>query len=103
MDIDLHKIATSPFVAGVLGAVVGLKGAPGLSWQERFTNVIAGSAIALFVAPAVGEFFRLTSPSMLGLLAFALGMFGMSIAAAILQWLRDGKLGEAISSWTVKK
>jgi hypothetical protein len=30
-------------------------------------------------------------------------MFGMSLAAAVMDWLRSGKLGEAISSWTVRK
>lgn len=103
MDIDPQKIATSPLAAGVLGSLVGLRLAPGLSWPERLTNVITGSVCAGFAAPAAGEMFRLTSASMLGFLAFAMGMFGMSIAAAMMQALRDLKLAEIIAGWISKK
>ena len=103
MEIDPQKLATSPLAAGVLGSLVGLRLAPGLSWLERFANVIAGSVCAGFAAPAAGELFKLSSAAMLGFLAFAMGMFGMSIAAAIMQALRDAKLGEAITSWLTKK
>lgn len=103
MDIDPHKVIASPFAAGILGALAGLKFAPGISWLERVTNVVTGSACAGFAAPAAGEMFRLTSPSMLGFLAFAVGMFGMSIAAAVMQGLRDLKLAEIIAGWISRK
>jgi len=32
-------------------------------------------------------------------LAFAIGMFGMSAAAAVMQGLRDIKLGEIMTGW----
>lgn len=103
MDIDPQKIVTHPLAAGILGSLVGLRLAPGLSWPERFTNVITGSLCAGFAAPAAGEMFRLTSPAMMSFLAFVLGLFGMSIAAAVMQALRETKFGEAITSWLTKK
>jgi hypothetical protein len=50
MDIDPQKIAAHPLAAGVLGSIVGLRLAPGLSWLERLTNVITGSLCAGFAA-----------------------------------------------------
>ena len=99
MDIDPHRIAAHPLTAGLAGAVVGLRFAPGLSWVERIANVFAGSMCAGFVGPATSEMFNLTSNSMQSALAFAIGMFGMSIAAAIFQALRDIKLTEIITDW----
>ena len=40
---------------------------------------------------------------MMSFLAFVLGLFGMSIAGAVMQALRDAKLGEAITSWLTRK
>lgn len=99
MDIDPNKLIATPLVAGLVGACVGLKFAPGVNWSERTINVLTGSACAGFVAPAAGELFKLTTPSMLSCLSFFLGMFGMSLAAAIMVGLRDVKVGEIIQSW----
>lgn len=103
MDIDPHKIITNPLMAGLAGAIVGLKFAPGISWIERVTNIAAGASCSAFVAPASAEMLRLSSVSMTGFLAFIVGMFGMSIAAALLQGLRDMKVGEIITSWISRK
>ena len=103
MDIDLHKLATSPEGAGLLGALVGLRFAPGLSWLERLGNTITGLGCASFIAPAAGEMFKANSPTMIGFLAFILGMFGMSVAAAIAQAIRDLKLAEIIAGWISRK
>lgn len=99
MDLDPSKFVATPLTAGLIGAMVGLKFAPGLTWTERTVNVLSGSACAGFIAPAAGELFKLTTPSMLSALAFFLGMFGMSLAAAIMVGLRDVKVGEIIQSW----
>jgi hypothetical protein len=103
VDIDPTKIIGAPLAAGVAGAFVGLKFAPGINWTERLVNVATGSACAGFVAPAAGEAFRLTSPSMLSCLSFFLGMFGMSLAAAMMVGLRDVKIADIIQSWLSKR
>lgn len=99
MDFEPQKIASHPLAAGVLGALVGLRFAPGISWLERVANVATGTVFAGYVAPAAGELFRLSTVSMQSALAFAIGMFGMSAAAAIMQGLRDIKLGEIMTGW----
>lgn len=103
MDIEPQKIVSHPLAAGALGALVGLRYAPGLSWLERVGNVATGAVFAGFVAPAVGEVFRLSTVSMQSALAFAIGMFGMSAAAAVIQGLRDIKLGEIMTGWISKE
>jgi len=59
MDIEPQKIVAHPLAAGVLGAMVGLRFAPGLTWFERVANVATGTIFAGSVAPAAGEIFRL--------------------------------------------
>lgn len=99
MDFEPQKIAAHPLAAGVLGALVGLRFAPGISWVERLANVATGTVFAGYVAPAAGEVFSLTSVPMLSGLSFAVGMFGMSLAAAVLQGVRDVKWGEVFTGW----
>lgn len=103
MDLDPNKIFANPLTAGVAGALVGLRFAPGMSWLERITNVASGAACAGFVAPAAGELFNLSSISMQGALAFAIGMFGMSLAASIMQGVRELKLADIISGWISRR
>jgi hypothetical protein len=103
VDLDPQKLIATPLVAGLVGALVGLKFAPGINWSERTINILTGSACAGFVAPACGEIFKLTTPSMLSCLSFFLGMFGMSLAAAIMTGLRDVKVGEIIQSWLTRR
>jgi len=103
MDLDPHKIITNPLVPGLLGAAIGLRFAPGISWGERLLNVASGALCAGFVAPAAGEVFRLTSVSMIGFLAFVVGMFGMSLAAAVMQGLRDLEVAKIITGWISRR
>jgi len=103
MDLDPQKIVTNPLFPGVIGAAVGLRFAPGVSWLERVTNVASGASCAGFVAPAAGEVFHLSSVSMMGFLAFIIGMFGMSIAAAVMQGLREIRAGEIITDWLSRR
>lgn len=103
MDIDPQKIVANPLFAGVAGALVAMRFAPGVSWFERIANVSTGAACAGFLTPAAGEMFKLSSASMLNGLAFAVGMFGMSIAAAVMQGLRDLKVADIITGWISRK
>ncbi len=89
MEIDPHSAITNPVAAGLLGAFAGLKFAPGITWPERLFNVVCGAACAAYISPAVGELFDLSTPYKQAGLSFLIGMFGMSIAAAVMQGLRD--------------
>lgn len=96
MEFDLDKIARSPFVPGALGALVALRGAPGSSWGERVVNVGCGALIAGFVTPAAAEWFGLGSPEMRSAIAFMLGLFGMSLVAAITESIRSGTVSDLL-------
>lgn len=78
---DWEALMRSPWAAGAIGALVGLRGAPGNSWGERAFNVLCGSLIAGFGTPAAAEWFAVISPAMQGALSFALGLFGMNVIA----------------------
>ena len=103
MDIDPQKILAAPALAGMAGAVVALRFAPGTSWAERITNVVSGFACAMFAAPALAEGFKLISVPMISALSFFTGMFGMSVAAALLQGVRDLKVADIVTGWISKK
>lgn len=103
MDFEPHKMAANPLVAGLAGAFVGLRFAPGASWLERSANVAAGAVCSGFVAPAASEMLKLSSPSMTGFMAFVIGMFGMSLASAVMQGLRDVKVGEIVTGWISRR
>lgn len=89
MDFDPQNAVTHPIAAGLLGALAGLKFAPGITWPERLFNVVCGMSCAVYISPAVGELFNLLTPYKQAGLSFLIGMFGMSIAAAIMQGVRD--------------
>lgn len=99
MDIDPQRLISHPLAAGLLGAMIGLKFAPGLSWFERVTNVAAGAACAGYVTPAAAEVFGLVSAPMQSALGFAVGMFGMSVAAALIEAVRAVQWADIVSGW----
>lgn len=103
IDIDPQKVIMHPLTAGIGGALVGLRFAPGLSWPERAVNVIAGAACAGWIAPAAAELFELVSTASQAALAFAIGMFGMSIAAALIDAVRATQWSDIITSWTKRR
>ena len=100
---DVDKLARSPFGAGVAGSLVALRFAPGASWGERALNVLAGSITAAYVSPALAEWLRITSPGLQSGLAFLLGLFGLSLAAAGLQAIRETPLGQVLTGWISRK
>lgn len=100
---DLKRLAHSQFAVGALGSVVALKFAPGVSWAERAFNVLAGSMCAGFCAPALAEWLRIGTPGMLAFMAFAVGLFGLSLTAALLQGIRDLRVADIISGWVSRK
>jgi hypothetical protein len=102
MDFEPSKFITPQMAAGIAGAAIGAKMAPGATWGERLFNMAAGSACAAFVAPALGEMFHLSSTPMQSCMAFFLGMFGMSAAAAITTGFKELKLADIIAGWISK-
>ena len=103
MDFDTGRMATNPLAAGVLGAAIGLKFVPGVAWIERLINFSAGLSCSIYLSPAVGEMLSLSTASKQAGLAFLMGLFSVSIAAAIFEGLRALKVAEIIDSWAKRR
>lgn len=105
MEFDPDRIARSPFTAGLVGSLItALKFTTGGTWWERAINVLAGWAAAGFVTPPLVEWLHHSPPEgYVSGAAFLVGLLGMSLVAAAIDWLKSGKLGETISSWTVRR
>jgi hypothetical protein len=104
MEIDTEQIASSPFTVGAIGAVVtALRFTPGASWWERTVNVVAGSLLAGFLSPALVEWLNMQRPSYASGAAFLVGLLGMSLTAAALEWVRGGGVARTLESFLPKK
>lgn len=104
MDFDPHRIGSSHFVTGALGALVSaIKFAPGATWRERAFNVVAGSMAAGYGTPALVEWLDMRSAGYVNGAAFFVGLLGMSVVAAVLGALREIKLAEIISTWASRR
>lgn len=101
--METSDAANSPFVIGLLGATVALKFVPGLSWKMRAVNAISGAVCAGYVAPALCEWLRIASPAIQSAAAFAIGMYGLSLAAALFKAISEIKLAEVVKTWLERK
>lgn len=99
LDFDFDTLSRTHFVVGVAGSVVGLRFAPGQTWPERAFNVLAGGLSAHYAAPGIAEWLRWTSPGSNSALAFGIGLFGLAIAAAVMEGIRATRLGEYFNNW----
>lgn len=95
-DIDTGKIASSPFVIGLAGAVVALKGCPGNTWVERAFNAGCGALLAGFLSAAIAEWLGLRTAETQSAVAFMVGLFGMNLVASVNAWLSEAKLSDVI-------
>lgn len=102
MEFDPDRIIRNPFLIGLLGSVVSLRGTPGASWPERLFNLLCGSLLAGFVSPAVAEYFGLNSAAMQSGSAFLVGLFGLNVAATLVQWIKTVTLADLLP-WRKEK
>lgn len=103
MNLDPDHIFNSPFFVGGIGSLVALKFAPGLTWPERFTNVVCGLLLAGYLTPALTAWLEFGSVGLESAAAFVVGLLGMSLAAAIFDGVRATKFGDIISSWLTRR
>lgn len=104
MDIDPERVIRSPFTVGAVGALItAVKFTPGASFGERAINVLAGSAAAGFITPAIVEWLAMKSTAYVSGAAFLFGLVGMSLAAALLQAIKDTAWGQIVASWLTRR
>lgn len=100
-EIDPTRIAAHPAAAGLAGALIGLRWAPGAGTVDKLLNVISGATLAGFGGPALGEWLRLSS-SQLSVAGLVLGLFGISLADAVMRSIRTIDLAEIARGWFSK-
>lgn len=101
MMAELVGLTSSPFVIGALGAIVGLRLAPEVTWWGRFTSVACGLLTAGFVAPGLTDWLRL--PTLINLFAFAIGLLGMNFLATVYKGLSSIDIGAIITGWLSRR
>lgn len=94
LDPNLKATPAAPFLLGLCGSIVALKGTPGQTWTERLFNVFCGTMTAGFLSPAIAEYFSLASPNMQFAASFVVGLFGLNFVAMLTAWIRDAKLSD---------
>jgi hypothetical protein len=84
---------------GLIGAMLSMYFAqPGMRFVVRAVYCAGGTACAYVGAPALAEYFTL-SEAATGAVGFVLGVFGMSLLAALQTIIRESKWGEQIATW----
>lgn len=81
--------------AGAVGAFISLSFFDGLRRWERWTTFIGGWGLAVFLAQPLTVFFEL-QPIMEQGISLVVGLFGMSLAAAVIKLLRNTNWSEII-------
>ena len=89
------KLVTA--LAGAVGAFISLTFFDGLKPLEKWTTFLGGWGMAVFLAGPLTVYFELR-PIMEQGLSLAIGLFGMSITAAVIKVVRDTKWSEIIRS-----
>lgn len=103
MEFDFEKAARSPWVAGVLGSVVSLRWVPGATVVGRMFHVGSGTVCAGFISPALTEWLHVAPIAVQSGLAFAVGLFGLSLAAAATEAIKAVGWAEVIKGWVSRK
>lgn len=93
---SLASLAENPFVAGLLGGIVALRGVPGATFKERLFNSAGACLAAGYLSPAIAEYFGLVSPPMLSATSFVVGLFGLNMISAVADYIKEMKIGDFI-------
>lgn len=102
MEINPEPFAKSPFFIGMLGALVGLRGVPGITLVERAVNAGSGALLSGFTSPWLASYFGIGGENALAFAAFVVGLFGLNLVAAIQAWIKGADLADFIP-WGKKK
>lgn len=94
--LGIKSLVTS--IAGLVGGFLSLKFFEDLNIYGKISTVLGGWACANYGTPAVIEFYSLQSDGYHAGIAFAIGLFGMSIVAAVFQVIRKTDWGAVIHS-----
>ena len=94
------KIAST--FPGLIGGVLSLRFFKDQSGSARLVTVIGGWACAAFTTDPVMAYFSLADTVWKNGVAFFIGLFGMSIVAAIMGTVKDVQWADIITGWVKK-
>jgi len=91
------KILVTPsLMAGLAGATLSLKFVSHLSWYERLTAVFGGAIMAQYFAPLAAYTFNIEQFEQA--VSFFIGLFGLSLTAAIYETIKKADIWGLILS-----
>lgn len=91
--MDTASQLTAPraiIIAGLLGSLVSLGFIDGMGKRQRFVAVLAGTVMAHYLTPFVAHIYA--EDSYAETIGFLIGLFGMSITAAIFRAIQSSDL-----------
>lgn len=86
-------------IAGFIGAMISLQFVTeAKTWPARILMALCGTMCAAYITPGIADYLS-ASERVESALAFAIGLFGMTAAGAVMQSFRELKIAEAIATW----
>lgn len=82
-------IKKGALLAGIIGGWLSLRFFEGLTTGGKWFTVVGGAASANYVTLPVMTFFHLAPGDYEAGVGFAIGLFGMSLAAAAIKFIRE--------------
>ena len=89
-DIDTTSIIKHPVAAAFLGALVGLRFAPGLTWGQRAFNAISSVALAMIFGPMGSDMLQLSEAGT-SALSGGIALFGLGLADQVQAAIKAGE------------
>lgn len=89
-------------IASAIGAFISLRFFEGLKPMEKWTTFLGGWGMAAYAAAPLTIYFELSKVTETGI-ALAVGLFGMSISAAVIKVIKETNWGALVSSFLSKK
>lgn len=89
-DFDPATLVKNPLAAAVLGALVGLRFAPGASWGQRAFNAASSVALAAIFGPTLSELMGLSHAGA-SAMSGAIALFGLGLADQLQAAIKAGE------------
>jgi hypothetical protein len=86
---QIGAAASEPTIAGIFGALLSLRWAPGPTWLERFFCFGCGIACAVYAAPALLGYMGVEAAWAPRLFSFLFGLLGMNLIAKTVDTIRS--------------
>lgn len=97
--MNTDSFTGNTYVAGLAGALLGLKAIPGTTYPERLANLALGFLVAVFVGPAIVDNLHVTSTKVAAGIIFAMGAAGLVAFSAIMEGIKQTPVRDLIIGW----